>query len=120
MQEMHQHYNILLVALSYAVSALGAYTALQLALGIPLAQSNGRRLAEVVAAGTAMGGGAIWAMHFIAMLACDIGAPFQFDAIYTAASALLAAASCSLGLWIVATRGTGFASLLSAGTLMGG
>ena len=65
---MQGEYDWVLVALSYGVSVLGAVTALQLAIDIPLARGPGRRLAAVLASALAMGGGGIWAMHFIAML----------------------------------------------------
>lgn len=119
MQDMHQHYNGVLVGLSYAVSVLGSFTALQLALGIPLAQTPKQRWGAVLAAGAAMGGGAIWAMHFIAMLACDMGTPVTYDIVLTLASAVLAIVACSLGLAIVGRGSFRFVNLLYAGVLMG-
>ena len=47
---MQGEYDWVLVALSYGVSVLGAVTALQLAIDIPLARGPGRRLAAVLAA----------------------------------------------------------------------
>ncbi|WP_114238657.1 MHYT domain-containing protein [Dyella sp. C9] len=119
MQEMHQHYNMLLVVLSYLVSVLGSFTALQIALGIPLARSGKQRLTSIVAAGAAMGGGAIWAMHFIAMLACNLGVQVTYDMVLTGVSALLAIVACSLGLAIVGSGTFRFVNLLFAGVLMG-
>lgn len=119
MQDMHQHYNGVLVGLSYAVSVLGSFTALQFALGIPLAQTSRQRWAAVLAAGAAMGGGAIWAMHFIAMLACNMGIPVTYDIALTLASAVLAIVACSLGLAIVGSGSFRFLNLLFAGVLMG-
>ena len=119
MQDMHQHYNVVLVGLSYVVSVLGSFTALQIALGIPLAQTPGQRWLAVLAAGTAMGGGAIWAMHFIAMLACNMGVPVTYDIVLTAVSALLAILACSLGLAIVSMGVFRLTHLLFAGVLMG-
>jgi NO-binding membrane sensor protein with MHYT domain len=119
MQDMHQHYNYLLVALSYVVAVLGSYTALQFALGIPLARTPQQRWSAIVAAGTAMGGGAIWAMHFIAMLACGIGAQATYDVVLTGISALLAIVVCSLGLAIVGAGTFRWIHLLGAGAMMG-
>ena len=119
MQDMHQHYNGVLVGLSYAVSVLGSFTALQFALGIPLAQSRRQRWGAILAAGTAMGGGAIWAMHFIAMIACNMGVQVTYDIALTLASALLAIVACSLGLAIVGSGTFRFINLLLAGMLMG-
>ncbi|MHA6204453.1 MHYT domain-containing protein [Dyella soli] len=119
MQDMHQHYNYMLVGLSYAVSVLGSFTALQFALGIPLARTPGQRWGATLASGMAMGGGAIWAMHFIAMLACSIGAQATYDAVLTAISALIAVVTCSLGLAIAGSAHFRWIHLLGAGTLMG-
>jgi len=119
MQEMHQHYNAVLVVLSYLVSVLGSFTALQLALGIAQAQTPGQRWGAVLAAGTAMGGGAIWAMHFIAMIACNMGVQVTYDVVLTAISALLAVVACSIGLAVVSAGAFGWLSLVFAGVLMG-
>jgi NO-binding membrane sensor protein with MHYT domain len=119
MQDMHQHYNVVLVGLSYLVSVLGSFTALQFALSIPLAQTPGQRWGAVLAAGTAMGGGAIWAMHFIAMLACNMGVQVTYDITLTAVSALSAIVACSLGLAIVSAGKFRLINLLFAGILMG-
>lgn len=119
MQDMHQHYNAVLVVLSYLVSVLGSFTALQFALGIPRAQTPRQRWGAVLAAGTAMGGGAIWAMHFIAMLACNMGVQVTYDVVLTAVSAVLAIAACSLGLAIVSAGSFRLLNLMFAGVLMG-
>lgn len=95
---MQGEYDWVLVALSYGVSVLGAVTALQLAIDIPLARGPGRRLAAVLASALAMGGGGIWAMHFIAMLACRMPMPVAYDIGLTLLSALIAVAACALGL----------------------
>ncbi len=114
----HQSYNWLLVILSYVISVLGSYTALQLAVGIPRAQGR-QRTTAVLAAGAAMGVGAIWAMHFIAMLACDMGMPVTYDLARTALSALLAFAACSLGLVIAGSGSFNWPKLIGAGVCMG-
>lgn len=109
----------LLVVLSYVVSVLGAFTALQLAIAIPTAHTAGQRLQAVLAAGAAMGGGAIWAMHFIAMLACRMDIPVSYDLGTTAASALIGIASCSLGLGIMGSGVFSWGKLVVAGVFMG-
>ena len=119
MQDMHQHYNFLLVGLSYIVAVLGSFTALQFALGIPLARTPGQRWGSIVAAGTAMGGGAIWAMHFVAMLACSVGAQATYDVVLTAISVLLAVVVSSMGLAIAGSLVFRWSNLLAAGSLMG-
>ena len=114
----HQSYNWLLVILSYLISVLGSYTALQLAVGIPMAQGRQRTMA-ILAAGAAMGVGAIWAMHFIAMLACDMGMPVTYDLARTALSAVLAFAACSAGLAIAGSGAFNWPKLVAAGVCMG-
>jgi len=115
----HQNYNLLLVVLSYAVSVLGSFTALQLAVTIPTAQNGRQRMVAVLAAGAAMGIGAIWAMHFIAMLACDMGLPVTYDLPRTTLSALIAFGSCAIGLGIVGTGAFNSGKLVLGGVFMG-
>lgn len=91
-------YNWGLVSLSYLVSVLGAFTALQLAIGIPLAQSTGQKLGAVFAAALAMGGGAIWSMHFIAMLAYEMPMSVHYDTGLTILSVIISVLSCAAGL----------------------
>jgi len=119
MQDMHQHYNGVLVGLSYVIAVLGSFTALQFALGIRLARTATQRWGAILAAGTAMGGGAIWAMHFIAMLACNMGVQVSYDLLLTTVSALLAVVACSLGMAIAGSGALRFINLLFAGVLMG-
>ncbi len=116
---MQLSYDWLLVLLSYAVSVLGSFTALQLAVAIPLVTNHHQKTAAVAMAGGAMGLGAIWAMHFIAMLACDTGMQVTYDPSLTALSALVAFAACSAGLMIVGSGRFSGLKLLAAGTCMG-
>lgn len=115
----HQHYNMMLVLLSYVISVLGSFTALQLAMVIPIARTSRQRTTAVLAAGAAMGVGAIWAMHFIAMLACDMGMPVSYDPLMTALSAVIAFGACSLGLAIASSGAFSWAKLAAAGVCMG-
>jgi NO-binding membrane sensor protein with MHYT domain len=103
MHAEHPSFNLLLVGLSYAVAVLGSFTALQLAMMIPLARGRWQRWTAVLVAGTAMGAGAIWAMHFIGMLAFDSGMPMAYDIGLTVLSALVAVAACSLGLGLTSS-----------------
>lgn len=113
------HYNLVLVILSYAVSVLGSYTALQLGVGIAQARSSSQRIGTVMAAALAMGGGAIWAMHFIAMLAYQMPYPVSYDIGKTVLSALIAVAACALGLGMSGTGVFSWTKLTSAGCYMG-
>ncbi|HEX7814687.1 MHYT domain-containing protein [Dyella sp.] len=115
----HQNYNLLLIVLSYAVSVLGSFTALQLAVMIPLTRTRRQRVAAVLTAGAVMGVGAIWSMHFIAMLACDMGVQVTYDVSLTALSALMAFVACSVGLWVAASGTFSGARLVFGGVCMG-
>lgn len=108
----------LLVVLSYVVSVLGSFTALQLAIGIPNA-TGGARFRAVAAAGIAMGGGAIWAMHFIAMLACRMNVEVTYDLPVTLGSAVVAVVSCMAGLSIAGSGVFNWGKLIIGGVLMG-
>lgn len=113
------HYEPLLVALSYAISVLGSYTALQLAIAIPQARDRGAALGWVIGAAVALGGGAIWSMHFIAMNAADMGMPVSYDATLTLASLVMGIVASGIGLYVVG-RGEGSAfKLLISGVVTG-
>lgn len=113
-----QH-NPILVILSYVVSVLGAFTALQLAIAIPQARPGPEKRNAIIAAGAAMGGGAIWAMHFIAMLAFEMDMPVAYDTFLTLLSAAIGIASCSIGLAIAGSGVFSLEKLLPAGIFMG-
>lgn len=116
---IHCELDPLLAALSYAVSVLGSFTALQLAIAIPAAPAGAARTKAVLAAGATMGGGAIWAMHFIAMLACKMAIPVTYDVGLTALSAIIGIGSCTLGLAIVGNGVFTSLKLVGGGLLMG-
>ncbi|MET0332617.1 MAG: MHYT domain-containing protein [Dyella sp.] len=115
----HPSFNLLLVELSYAVAVLGSFTALQLAMMIPLARGRSQRWAAVLTAGVAMGAGAIWAMHFIGMLAFDSGMPMAYDIGLTVLSALVAVAACSVGLGVASSGTFTWRRALHGGIYMG-
>lgn len=113
------HYEPLLVVLSYLISVLGSYTALQLAIAIPQARDRQAALGWVIGAAVALGGGAIWSMHFIAMNAADMGMPVSYDAALTIASLIMGIVASGIGLFVVG-RGEGSAGkLLISGVVTG-
>ena len=112
-------YEPLLVALSYLISVLGSYTALQLAIAIPQARGRMAALGWVAGAAVALGGGAIWSMHFIAMNAADMGMPVSYDATLTLASLVMGIVASGIGLYVVG-RGEGSTmKLLLSGVVTG-
>lgn len=121
---MHDHavqcvHDPLLVGLSFLISVLGSYTALQLAIGIPAARDGAERTRAVVAAGAVMGGGAIWAMHFIAMLACRMDLAVSYHLPLTVLSAVVGMLSCILGLAVAGTGVFAWPRLALGGVFMG-
>ncbi len=101
------HYEPFLVALSYVISVFGSYTALQLAIAIPQARTWAAVIGSVTGASVALGGGAIWSMHFIGMNAADMGMPVAYDPVLTFVSLILAVIAPAIGLFIETKVSTG-------------
>jgi PAS domain S-box-containing protein len=114
---LQSSYNPVLVVLSVLVSVFAGFTALNLAERIRESDGSARAIWLFTAA-VAMGGG-IWSMHFIAMLAYDIGVPVSYETGLTALSLLLAIGFTAAGLYAVATFGHRPAIIASAGVFMG-
>jgi PAS domain S-box-containing protein len=114
---VHTGYNPSLVALSIGLSVFASYTALDLGarVGGPVA---GPRWPWIVGAALAMGGG-IWSMHFVGMLAFEMGMPAAYDVGLTLLSFLIAITVTGGAFLWVARAGEGLTALLVAGLLMG-
>jgi len=113
------HYEPFLVALSYVISVFGSYTALQLAIAIPQGRSWGAVIGSVIGAAVAVGGGAIWSMHFIAMNAADLGIPVVYDPFLTFLSLAFGILAPAVGLFIVGRSDGGPFNLPLGGVLTG-
>lgn len=112
------HYNLVLVGLSYVISVLGSFTALRLLR--QGAGAVGRDRVRALAAGAlAMGGGAIWSMHFIGMLAFDMGMPVSYDIPTTLASLVVSVLVTGFGIWVVGLGPRRPLLLVAGGTAMG-
>jgi len=112
-------YEPFLVALSYVISVFGSYTALQLAIAIPQGRTWGSVIGSCIGAATAVGGGAIWSMHFIGMNAADLGIPVAYDPVLTIASLVVAILAPAIGLFIVGRSDGGLLNLPLGGVLTG-
>ena len=112
------HYRPLFVILSYTISVLGAYCSLQWAAQISTARGRARAV-WLAGAAVAMGGGAIWSMHFIAMIACRLPVPVAYDLPVTLTSLLLAVVATGLGLHVVSRVGAGYRRLVAGGVFTG-
>nr|WP_256435641.1 MHYT domain-containing protein [Aliikangiella sp. G2MR2-5] len=97
---------------------MGSFTALQLAIRIPVAEKH-RLGFWVLTSGLALGGGAIWSMHFIAMLAMNMAFPMQFDMGLTILSLVIAVVFVSIGLIVAGRDLLGDASLILGGAIAG-
>jgi NO-binding membrane sensor protein with MHYT domain len=110
-------YNYLLVTLSYCVSVFGSYTSLQLIDGMRAQKKNSPLW--LIGAALALGGGAIWTMHFIGMLAYDMGMPVGYDPLITFLSLFIAVSVVAIGIAMVSNESKSFLRLIFAGTVTG-
>lgn len=115
----YHHYDYMLVLLSYIVSVLGSFTALKLTANMALARDARQRRRSLVLASLVMGVGAVWAMHFIAMLACTMPVPMTYSLGLTTLSAVVAVLACLIGFSITGRGEYTLVTLVSAGTYMG-
>ncbi len=108
-----------LVAISYTVSVLGAFIGLLLA-GMMTEQRSGMKRSLLVGSAIAFGGGAIWSMHFIGMLAYQVPLTISYDATLTAGSMLAAIVMTGVAVSMVGSQPKlKLGRLIAAGTLMG-
>ncbi|MCJ2073636.1 ATP-binding protein [Methylobacterium sp. J-030] len=114
---IHTGYNPALVALSIGLAVFASYTALDLG-GRIRRPSPGPRWPWIAGSALSMGGG-IWAMHFVGMLAFDMGMAAAYDIGLTALSLVIAVAVTGLAFTWVAYKGEGVTAILVAGPLMG-
>ena len=115
---VHTGYNPFIVALSIAIAIFASYTALDLGSRV-----NGAtvrvRWAWIVGAAFAMGGG-IWSMHFIGMLAFEMGMPAAYDLDTTLLSLAIAIGFTGVAFSFVGRQGSRAKDVYVAGPLMGG
>jgi two-component system, sensor histidine kinase and response regulator len=110
-------YNIGYVALSYVISVMGAFIALNATSNI--VRPNGRiSLINTLAAGLALGGVGVWSTHFIGMLALQMDLAVGYAMVETVTSLIAAVVATSLALYFVA-RKRSLLRILGAGILLG-
>lgn len=115
---LHGSYDTTLLILSFLVSMLGSFTALRLAISIPTATGNAV-WQWLAASAFALGGGAIWSMHFVAMLAYKMNMPVSYDGFTTVASLLVAVGVTGTGLYVVGRGDASPSRLIGAGAFTG-
>ena len=130
-------YSLGLAVLSLVVATMGAYVAVEIAQRVRAAEGK-RRVLWMYGGAMAMGLG-IWSMHFVGLLALQLGVPIWYDALLIFASAIAAVvgsaiafavfnqtnlkswvvvlASIVMGLAIAGMQYTGMAGMRMGGTL---
>ena len=112
-------YGPLTPLLAYVMSFLGSAIGLQSASRARLATGSSR-YRWLTMASVAIGGTAIWVMHFVAMLGFTVpGAEIRYDALLTVASLLLAILIVAVGLTLAVSRDGSTGSLLLGGVITG-
>jgi NO-binding membrane sensor protein with MHYT domain len=98
----HFEYGPITPILSYGLSVLGSSLGLTCAVRMREARTARGRAWWLILAAWAIGGTAIWTMHFMAMLGFGVvGTDIRYDIMTTAASALTAIVVVGMGLFIV-------------------
>ncbi|MGC4897093.1 MHYT domain-containing protein [Micromonospora sp. DT31] len=116
----HFEYGWITPALSYALSVLGSALGLVCAGRIRTATGAGQRAWWGLLAAWALGGTAIWAMHFMAMLGFAVGGTrIRYDVPLTAASTVIAVAAVGIGLAVVGTGRLTAVRLVAGGVFTG-
>lgn len=115
--EVLTSYEWSLVALSFLISVAGAFVALTAATRIQ--RRNANSTFNILAAGMALGGVGVWAMHFVGMLALKLDVATSFSMIETGISLAVAILAASLALGFVARAPDSLLRMLGAGLLLG-
>ena len=111
-------YDYSMIALSWVVSAIGAFTALS-AMGRSRNTEGRLDRFNVIMAGVALGGVGIWSMHFIGMLAWKVDLSVGYRLLETMVSLVAAVVVSSLALNYVGSGPVTLGRLLVAGPLAG-
>ena len=111
-------WNSQLIALSYAIAVLGSFVALRAASLMRHADGTISRV-NTIAAGLALGGIGVWAMHFIGMVALKLNVANGYSLVETLISLVAAVAAASMALVHVAKDPGDVKRVIVAGTLLG-
>lgn len=106
------------VAVSFAISVLGAFVALTAATRIRRG-AGVFSLFNTIAAGVALGGIGVWSMHFIGMLALQMDVASSYSMPETLVSLVAAIGASSVALGYVARAPEQRGRVLLAGVLLG-
>ena len=113
------HHSTELVVLAIIISLLGCYASLELISRAVSSNFVKNKIMWLTAASLCMGGCAIWAMHFIAMIAFEEGIDIKYDALITLWSLLIAVFVTGLGFFIMAFSDRSWLKIIVTGIIMG-
>lgn len=112
-------YDWLLVGLSYLISVSGAYVGLRWSRRIRN-QNGSIDTDRLICASVALGGGAVWSMHFIGMAAYRTPVRLEFDLFMTVVSLLVVMVFAGAGLVLASrTAGNRMKNIAEGGVLTG-
>ncbi|MFV2026734.1 MHYT domain-containing protein [Micromonospora sp. LOL_013] len=116
----HFEYGFITPTLSYALSVLGSFLGLICAVRVRESDTPGRRAWWLSLSAFAIGGTAIWTMHFMAMLGFSVaGTQIRYDIAITIASAVIAIAAVAFGLFLVGFGRPSLVKILLGGVITG-
>ena len=110
-------YSQSLVVFSLLVAILASYTALDMAARV--ANTEGKVARWWLAGGAGAMGLGIWSMHFIGMLAFDLGIPMGYDLAITLYSLAVSVGASAYALWLVSHKVLPWYRLVAGAVLMG-
>ena len=114
---MH-HHDLGLVFLSVMAAIIGGYVALGFAQRSARSSVPKERRRWLLLASGTMGIG-IWSMHFLGMLALDLGFPVRYEPFLVALSMVAAVLGAGIGLHVITRKGAGRRSILTGAAFMG-
>ncbi len=116
----HFTHGLVTPGVAYALSILGSTLGLICTARMRTATTGKQRFWWLVLAAWALGGTAIWAMHFMAMLGFSVmGTQIRYDITRTALSALVAIVVVGIGLYIVGFGRTNVGRIIAGGVFAG-
>lgn len=116
----HFAYGWLTPSASYLLAVLGSALGLICTVRMRQAPNARQRAWWLILAAWAIGGTAIWTMHFMAMLGFSVaGTAIRYDVAITVASAVLAIVTVGVGLFIVGVGRPSRLKILAGGLFTG-
>ena len=111
------HYNLGLVAFSYAVAVLASFVSLDL-LGRLRAEPNNRSKYNWLAGGAVAMGAGIWTVHYIGILALNLPVYIEYNLLWTASSLVIAMIASWLALFVLQMKNFSMIRLFLGGFLI--